>query len=154
LKYEKAKKVFKIDDIVKRLRFSKRRIYDITNVLEGIGVLRKIEKNKIEIISDSLWVDYQEQQLRDSFVEKENRELLEEEKLLSSMIEVLKSDYIERLNSIRAREHFHLINSDLQDFKQDEDINLIGFSVPQQSSIYLPEPEIISELYEEKLKVI
>jgi len=29
------------------LKVQKRRIYDITNVLEGIGLIEKIEKNKI-----------------------------------------------------------------------------------------------------------
>jgi len=30
------------------LGVSKRRIYDITNVLEGVGVIRKIHKNQIK----------------------------------------------------------------------------------------------------------
>ena len=32
-------KVFQIDDIVRKLNISKRRIYDITNVLEGIFIV-------------------------------------------------------------------------------------------------------------------
>jgi hypothetical protein len=36
-----------INDLVKKLKVKKRRIYDITNVLEGIGFIKKEVKNKI-----------------------------------------------------------------------------------------------------------
>lgn len=36
-----------INDLVKKLKVKKRRIYDITNVLEGIGFIKKEAKNKI-----------------------------------------------------------------------------------------------------------
>ena len=35
---------------VKILDVQKRRIYDITNVLEGIGYIKKFQKNKIKLI--------------------------------------------------------------------------------------------------------
>ena len=38
-----------LNDLVKSFRVQKRRIYDITNVLEGVGVLRKSGKNKVII---------------------------------------------------------------------------------------------------------
>jgi hypothetical protein len=37
-----------LNEAVHRLGVQKRRIYDITNILEGIGILRKISKNQIE----------------------------------------------------------------------------------------------------------
>jgi transcription factor E2F3 len=36
-----------LNDASKRLEVQKRRIYDITNVLEGIGLIEKTIKNKI-----------------------------------------------------------------------------------------------------------
>lgn len=36
-----------LNDAAKRLSVHKRRIYDITNVLEGIGLIEKTVKNKI-----------------------------------------------------------------------------------------------------------
>lgn len=37
-----------LNETVKELQVQKRRIYDITNVLEGIGYIEKIHKNKIK----------------------------------------------------------------------------------------------------------
>lgn len=37
-----------LNEAVKTLAVQKRRIYDITNVLEGIGYIEKIHKNKIK----------------------------------------------------------------------------------------------------------
>lgn len=37
-----------LNDAVERLGVPKRRIYDITNVLEGIGLIDKTSKNKIQ----------------------------------------------------------------------------------------------------------
>ena len=36
-----------LNEAVKTLDVQKRRIYDITNVLEGIGLIRKVSKNNI-----------------------------------------------------------------------------------------------------------
>jgi len=37
-----------LNEAVKKLKVQKRRIYDITNVLEGIGLIEKCDKNKIK----------------------------------------------------------------------------------------------------------
>lgn len=39
-----------LNDAVRLLQVQKRRIYDITNVLEGIGYIKKFLKNKIKLI--------------------------------------------------------------------------------------------------------
>lgn len=41
-------KTVDLNDAAKRLNVQKRRIYDITNVLEGIGLIEKTIKNKIK----------------------------------------------------------------------------------------------------------
>ncbi len=43
-----------INEIVKKLKVKKRRIYDITNVLEGIGYIKKLAKNQICWIKSDL----------------------------------------------------------------------------------------------------
>lgn len=42
-----------LNDAVKQLDVQKRRIYDITNVLEGIGYIEKLSKNKIKWIGQN-----------------------------------------------------------------------------------------------------
>ena len=57
-----------INDIVKKLKVKKRRIYDITNVLEGIGYIRKHAKNEISWISeDALYNSSLSNDSNDSF---------------------------------------------------------------------------------------
>jgi len=41
-----------LNDAVDKLAVQKRRIYDITNVLEGIGLISKYKKNKIRWAGD------------------------------------------------------------------------------------------------------
>lgn len=40
--------LIQIDDASKHLKIQKRRIYDITNVLEGIGYIEKTHKNEMQ----------------------------------------------------------------------------------------------------------
>lgn len=44
---ESENKSVDLNDAAKKLEVQKRRIYDITNVLEGIGLIEKTIKNKI-----------------------------------------------------------------------------------------------------------
>ena len=37
-----------LNEVGDRLGVSKRRLYDITNILEGVGILKKISMNQIE----------------------------------------------------------------------------------------------------------
>lgn len=55
-----------LNDAVKILNVQKRRIYDITNVLEGIGYIQKFTKNKIQMIDqqDEKGLDQQLDALR------------------------------------------------------------------------------------------
>ncbi len=39
-----------LNEAVEILGVQKRRIYDITNVLEGIGYIKKFTKNKVKLI--------------------------------------------------------------------------------------------------------
>jgi hypothetical protein len=52
IEYVKTKglELININEIVKKLKVKKRRIYDITNVLEGIGYIKKLGKNQIKWI--------------------------------------------------------------------------------------------------------
>ena len=64
-----------INDLVKKLKVKKRRIYDITNVLEGIGYIKKEAKNKI------IWL---KPELFDNFVKKkEDHEISGKQKKLN-----------------------------------------------------------------------
>lgn len=50
-----------LNDAVKQLDVQKRRIYDITNVLEGIGYIEKLSKNKIKWVGQNEENNYLEE---------------------------------------------------------------------------------------------
>ena len=56
-----AEKTIDINEAVKHLKVQKRRIYDITNVLEGIGYIEKQSKNKIKWVGKNEENNYMEE---------------------------------------------------------------------------------------------
>jgi len=56
IKLIKSKENFVLDinEATRELMVQKRRIYDITNVLEGIGYIEKIHKNKMRWIGGTM----------------------------------------------------------------------------------------------------
>lgn len=155
MKEEKGK-VLKIDDIVKKLGFSKRRIYDITNVLEGIGIIKKIEKNKIEIISkqnlDSETVLERAKSEMESLL-KEEIELKKEEKKLDKWINELIHTYCENSNSEEFQKMFYLNLDHIKLISDENDLNIIGINAPINTKILVPDPNCIESLHNEKIKV-
>lgn len=65
---ESPNQTIDLNDTVKTLMVQKRRIYDITNVLEGIGYIEKTHKNKIKWVGAS----------SDPELEKEIKEMMDE----------------------------------------------------------------------------
>jgi hypothetical protein len=65
-----------LNDAVKILNVQKRRIYDITNVLEGIGYIQKFTKNKIQMIDqqDEKGLDQQLEALKAELTRLEQTE--------------------------------------------------------------------------------
>lgn len=155
MKEEKGK-VLKIDDVVKKLEFSKRRIYDITNVLEGIGIIKKREKNKIEIISKQ-YLDSESlnERINNEFdnLLKEETDLKQEEKMLDIWIKELIHMYSEKSKSEEFNKLCYLNYEHLKSLCNDNDLNFIGINAPKNSKIFIPDPSCIDSLYNYKLKV-
>jgi len=58
---DSAELTLDLNDAVRQLNVQKRRIYDITNVLEGIGYIEKLSKNKIKWVGQNEENNYQEE---------------------------------------------------------------------------------------------
>jgi hypothetical protein len=78
-----------LNDAVHILQVQKRRIYDITNVLEGIGYIEKIHKNKIKWVgaTEDPELEYEIKTKR-----KELEQLQEEEKNIDYWIDHLQQE--------------------------------------------------------------
>jgi hypothetical protein len=153
---EENGKVLKIDDIVKKLEFSKRRIYDITNVLEGIGIIKKIEKNKIEIISkqslDSESIYERVNSEMESLLDEEI-ELKKEEKKLDIWINELMNTYYENSKSEEFKKMCFLNLDHIKSIGDKKDLNIVGINAPKNTKIVVPDPNCLESLYNEKIKV-
>uniref|UniRef100_A0A1I7SZR9 E2F_TDP domain-containing protein n=1 Tax=Caenorhabditis tropicalis TaxID=1561998 RepID=A0A1I7SZR9_9PELO len=72
--------IMNLNDVAKELNISKRRVYDVINVLEGLGYVQKVEKNNIQWIGESM--KHQEQEHLEATVEH----LRQQEKVLEMCI--------------------------------------------------------------------
>ena len=91
-----------LNDAVKTLRVQKRRIYDITNVLEGIGYIQKFAKNTIKLINQD---ETKGLDIKLNTKEKTLKTLLKEENIVDSKI----TDFQEALNELGINELFYNI---------------------------------------------
>ncbi|XP_055310370.1 transcription factor E2f1 [Sitodiplosis mosellana] len=121
-----------------KLNVQKRRIYDITNVLEGIGILEKKSKNNIQ------WKCGKNADGNSSFGfanEAANKqlelELLEQkENHLDELIKTIR----EEINSqFQNTSHAYVTNSDLKNIDIFKDQTVIVIKAPPEAKLMLPE---------------
>lgn len=127
-----GKKSININDLVNELSVKKRRIYDITNVLQGIGFLQKSGKNEIVWTktinnkSKSKKKASNIKKLNQSNKQKSNIEILEQEKSkLEAEINIFKDEF----NSIAKKEEFpkygYVTMDDLKELSINDKLNLV-----------------------------
>ena len=127
-----GKKSININDLVNELSVKKRRIYDITNVLQGIGFLQKSGKNEIiwtQTInnkSKSKKKSSNSKKVNQSNKQKSNIEILEQEKFkLDTDINSFKDEF----NSIAKKEEFpkygYVTKNDLKELSINDNLNLV-----------------------------
>ncbi|KAI3518037.1 hypothetical protein L1887_06384 [Cichorium endivia] len=122
------------------LEVQKRRIYDITNVLEGIGLVEKASKNHIRWKTNKT----PSPQILDKHVKRLKAELEHlntEESRLDECIRETK----ERLNSLEfdhnSRKHLYLRGEDFRNLPCFENQTLIAIRAPRGSCIEVPDPD-------------
>ena len=127
-----GKKSININDLVNELSVKKRRIYDITNVLQGIGFLQKSGKNEIiwtktiNNRSKSKKKLSNSKKVNQSNKQKSNIEKLGQEKSkLENEINIFKDEF----NSIAKKEEFpkygYVTMDDLKELSINDNLNLV-----------------------------
>ncbi|KAK4528150.1 hypothetical protein GAYE_SCF51G6084 [Galdieria yellowstonensis] len=127
-----------LNEITRQLNVQKRRIYDITNVLEGIGVIEKKEKNIIvwkhqEMEENPAIVEY-----KDSIVEQ-LKQLSEEESALDGAIADTQSALRELVCS--QKELAYVTVSDIRSIPSLQGDTLIAIRAPPGTELEVPDPE-------------
>ncbi|XP_076935411.1 transcription factor E2FC-like [Bidens hawaiensis] len=122
------------------LKVQKRRIYDITNVLEGIGLVEKATKNHIRWKGDNTLSP--RKQLDDAKrLKAELEQLYAEESRLDECIRESQA----RLNSMELNKDYqknlYLTGEDLRNISSFKNQTLIAIRAPRASSIEVPDPD-------------
>ena len=93
-------KSINLNEAASKLGVSKRRIYDITNVLEGIGFIEKSKKNTIKLKATCEAPEAENvAEKKETKLEGELKELEKEEKALYDLIEIAGNEIKELKNS-------------------------------------------------------
>lgn len=130
-----------------RLQVQKRRIYDITNVLEGIGILEKKSKNQIQwrrgggnwSLCDGLEIDENLRNLQ----QKENMRLKQKENQLNSLIVELKELFSKQID----HKYAYVTCQDLSSIESFKDQLLITLRVPADSKLTIPATNLPREIH-------
>ena len=125
----------------RELGVQKRRIYDITNVLEGIGLIEKKGKNVIRWKGETQYGGLLELKAEMAELERETAELDTQESMLD--------DYISRMNLmiqqlVTAPQHPHLCfvtHHDIRSLPAFRQETLIAVKAPTGTKVEIPDPE-------------
>ena len=153
-----GRKTININDLVHELKVKKRRIYDITNVLEGIGYIQKHAKNEISWIKNDVFLPQIKTSNRISTISSEIKTLQEtlknlenEEIEIDQNIEIIKNKF----NFISQQEEFnkfgYITFNDLNDLSSNEKFDLLAIKAPKGTLVDIIDPNEAKNSYN-KLK--
>ena len=153
-----GRKTININDLVRELKVKKRRIYDITNVLEGIGYIQKHAKNEISWIKNDVFLPQIKSSNRISTIsteikkKQETLKNLENEEIeIEQNIEIIKNKF----NFISQQEEFnkfgYITFNDLNDLSSNEKFDLLAIKAPKGTLVDIIDPNEAKNSYN-KLK--
>lgn len=103
--------VVDLNDAVEALLVQKRRIYDITNVLEGIGYIKKLKKNKIRLVNQADEAGLDEEA---SSLEAQLTRISEESVRTQRRAEEVASQFAKLFSDSEHQKHAFIDRSDLE----------------------------------------
>eukprot|EP00871_Galdieria_phlegrea_P001622 jgi/Galph1/2460/GphlegSOOS_G1099.1 len=127
-----------LNEITRQLNVQKRRIYDITNVLEGIGIIEKRAKSIIVWKGDETEDNAFSREQKDSIVEQ-LKQLSEEEARLDRAIEEAQFTLRELVCS--QRELAFVTVSDIRSITALQGDTLIAIRAPPGTELEVPDPD-------------
>ena len=155
-----GKKSININDLVNELDVKKRRIYDITNVLQGIGYLQKSGKNEIvwtKTINNKVKQKKKSTQKKNSSNNKLkiNKEQLDQEKeRLENEINIYKDEF----NTIAKKNEFakygYITNEDLKTLSINEKVDLLIIKATKGTVMNIVDKKDIKIAYEKVKKLM
>ncbi|CAG9325514.1 unnamed protein product [Blepharisma stoltei] len=144
-----------LNEAVKHLKVQKRRIYDITNVLEGIGLIQKTNKNKIQWTGNCEgYEDTLTSELRE--INNELQELEQEERNLDGWKAQIQ-DLMNQLTKDASYEKYaYITNEDIKslpNLTNHSNEALIAIRAPTGTSLEVPDAESFPPEEREKYQI-
>ena len=141
-----------INEIVKKLKVKKRRIYDITNVLEGIGYIKKLAKNQIcwiksDLINEELG-EKNNNNGNDDLLIKLNKyyELEKEKEKLDLFIEEINKEFESLIEKDEAKQYGYVTYDDIKTLVGNNNNKMIAIKTPPDTSIELIDKKNIEHI--------
>lgn len=125
----------------KRLEVQKRRIYDITNVLEGIGILEKKSKNNIQWKCGHSFVSDE----RSRQMQLESDRLEQKENVLDDLIGQIRQAL--GGGQIHNNRHAYVTHHDLKSIDIFKDENVMVIKAPPEAKLVLPDAQFPREIH-------
>ena len=121
IQYIKSKKKLNINinELVKDLSVKKRRIYDITNVLQGIGYIEKKGKNEIVWMKNQV-LNKKECKIKNNLI-KINKQINE----INNIINILKDEFVTISRKRDFNKYGYITFNDLKKFSENEKIDFL-----------------------------
>ncbi|RWS05595.1 transcription factor E2F3-like protein [Dinothrombium tinctorium] len=136
--------VINLNEASQVLEVQKRRIYDITNVLEGVGLLHKTSKNNIKwnggAIDSSLIASGAENIHSRKHLEQENAHLEAKEKALDELIKTASLELQSATESKANKPYTYVTYRDLRCIKEFSEQTVIAIKAPSDTKLEVPDP--------------
>ena len=140
-----------INELVEDLKVKKRRIYDITNVLQGIGYLEKKGKNEILWIKDNNCINIQNPNNNIISSYSQLKQELDELKSQNENIEENMNKYREEFKLISQKNEFpkygYITFDDITELSLNEKVNFMIIKAPKGTSINVIDGEESKKAY-------
>ncbi|XP_037955663.1 transcription factor E2f1 isoform X2 [Teleopsis dalmanni] len=133
--------VVDLNEASNKLEVQKRRIYDITNVLEGIGILEKRSKNNIQWKCGNSLVS--SDRAREMLLESERLE--QKENQLNILIDQMRDELSSEIS--KNNKYAYVTHSDLKNVDLFEDQIIIVIKAPPEAKLVLPDSNCPREIY-------
>ncbi|XP_066547561.1 transcription factor E2F3 [Amia ocellicauda] len=122
------------------LKVQKRRLYDITNVLEGIHLIKKKSKNNIQWMGCNLSDDGGTLN-RCQSLSREVAELSQEEKRLDELIQNCTLDVRQLTEETHNQKFAYVTYQDIRRIRSFRDQTVIAVKAPSETKLEVPDPQ-------------
>ncbi|XP_042382804.1 transcription factor E2FA-like [Zingiber officinale] len=145
--------ILDLNNAAQILEVQKRRIYDITNVLEGIGFIEKKLKNKIH------WKGQDDTRLGEtnndiSMLQEEFRKLSLHEQSLDDSISQMQERLREFTNNENNQKRLYVTEDDIKTQKCFQNETLIAIKAPHGTTLEVPSPDEAGEYPQRRYRIV